>query len=125
MSRPEETARTILLVEDDGEILAMVQMFLAEQGHEVLTASEGGAALAVLDTGRHIDLLATDIVMPGPCDGFELARRAVVMQPDLKVLYISGFPERIQQSETLRARGEFLACCIARAGIFPGGVPSA
>jgi two-component system, cell cycle sensor histidine kinase and response regulator CckA len=91
-TRPGQTAgATILLVEDEPAVLALVQRVLRQAGHTVLAASDGVAAIAIAarNTGR-IDLLLTDIVMPGP-NGIETARRIRVGRPDLRVLYMSGW----------------------------------
>jgi two-component system cell cycle sensor histidine kinase/response regulator CckA len=82
---------TILLAEDEPAVLALVERVLTQAGHTVLAASDGIAAidLAARNTGR-IDLLLTDIVMPGP-NGIETARRIRLGRPDLRVLYMSGW----------------------------------
>jgi CheY-like chemotaxis protein len=69
---------------------------LASLGYRVLQAENGPAALAVLAGEAPVDLLFTDIVMPGGLDGFSLAFEARQIQPDIKILYttgFSGFPE--------------------------------
>ncbi|MDB5406679.1 MAG: sensory box protein [Rhodospirillales bacterium] len=97
----------ILFVEDDDDIREMALAFLRTAGFRVHDAADGEAALALL-AAEPPDLLITDLVMPGRIDGFELARRAIARQPALKVLYVSGYPERIRQNEGLVARGELL-----------------
>jgi two-component system cell cycle response regulator CpdR len=97
----------ILFVEDDDDIREMAVSYLETAGFRVRAAADGEAALAVL-AAEQPDLLITDLVMPGRVDGFELARRAIAQRPDLKVLYVSGYPERIRQNEGLVARGELL-----------------
>jgi len=80
--------RTILLVDDDLELRDIVVAILSEPGYTVLTASDGYEALRVL-VDRSVDLLVTDIKMPG-ISGFELARQAKLMRPNLHVIYLSG-----------------------------------
>jgi PAS domain S-box-containing protein len=84
---------TILVVEDDLNVQATVVEMLAEFGYRVLKANEGQSALAILSSGVHIDLLFTDVVMPGPVRSTELARQAKQMLPDLCVLFTSGYTQ--------------------------------
>src|SRR5471032_700478 len=97
----------ILFVEDDDDIREMAVSYLETARFRVRAAADGEAALALL-AAEPPDLLITDLVMPGRVDGFELARRAIAYRPDLKVLYVSGYPERIRQNEGLVSRGELL-----------------
>jgi CheY-like chemotaxis protein len=80
--------RTILLVDDDLELRDVVVAILAEPGYTVLAASDGYEALRIL-VDRSVDLMITDIKMPG-ISGFELARQAKLMRPNLHVIYLSG-----------------------------------
>src|SRR5262249_4718526 len=84
---------TILVVEDEAGIRALVQKFLRKQGYETLEASNGEEALAVVraHTGA-IDLLITDMVMPH-LGGRELVSRLHEQRKDLKILYISGYTD--------------------------------
>lgn len=66
---------------------------LTELGYRVLKASDGQSALAVIQSGIPIDLLFTDVVMPGPVRSPELARQAKALSPDLEVLFTSGYTE--------------------------------
>ncbi|MGE4323742.1 MAG: CHASE3 domain-containing protein [Sphingobium sp.] len=81
---------TVLVVEDEEQVRRMSVDSLRELGYTVLQVSSGEDALAALDTHPHIDLLFTDIVMPG-INGRVLAERACVMRPDIKVLYTTGY----------------------------------
>jgi two-component system, cell cycle response regulator CpdR len=72
-----------------------VSEVLTEKGFDVLVASDGYEAVRLL-TEHHVDLLVTDIVMPG-ISGFELARQAKVMRPHLRVLYTTGYAEQAQR----------------------------
>jgi CheY-like chemotaxis protein len=82
---------TILLVEDDDELRAYLAEIMRNLNYRVFTAASAQAALtSVLQADRRIDLLLTDIVMPG-LNGRELARRAQEIRPDLKVLYMTGY----------------------------------
>lgn len=79
----------ILLAEDDEALCRFLARSLTNAGHEVTSVTRGDHALPYLETGIY-DLLVTDIVMP-EMDGIELARRAVESQPDLRVVFITGF----------------------------------
>ncbi|MCG3102291.1 response regulator, partial [Enterobacter sp. DRP3] len=82
---------TILVVEDDADVRLTVVDMLAQLGYKVITASDGEAALRVLDSETPIDLLFTDVIMPGRVKGGELGRRAALRKPPLPVLFTSGY----------------------------------
>jgi CheY-like chemotaxis protein len=86
---------TILVVEDDADVRSSVVGTLQGLGYRVFDAADGAAGLAVVqgavDSGTPIDLLFTDVVMPGPLSSTELAARAVALMPQLAVLYTSGY----------------------------------
>ena len=84
-------AETILVVEDDDELRQYATDVLKELGYHVMSASSGAAALATLNGSHQIDLLLTDVVMPGGMDGRELADKAVGHRPGLRVLYMTGY----------------------------------
>jgi len=84
---------TILAVEDDDMVRAHVENELKELGYRVLTARDGTAALAILRGTAEIDLLFSDVVMPGGLSGPQLAAEARQLRPGLKVLYTSGYTE--------------------------------
>jgi len=86
----------VLVVDDEAGVLRFVDRVLRDQGYETALASGAAEALALLDSGTSFDLLLTDLVMPGMC-GDELARLAVQRTPGLKVLYLTGFPERLSR----------------------------
>jgi CheY-like chemotaxis protein len=88
-NRPEIDA-TVLVVEDDERLRRLVVRQMVDLGYQVLEAADGGAALAVLDRCQ-VDLLFTDVVMPGGVDGTELARTATARRPGLRVLFTTGF----------------------------------
>jgi PAS domain S-box-containing protein len=82
--------RTILLVEDDAGVRAVTAAMLKELQFTVIEADNGSHALDIVDNQPGIDLLFTDIVMPG-MNGFELGRRARERRPQLPVLYATGY----------------------------------
>src|SRR5205823_5861055 len=88
---PDMQPATILVVDDTADILALTSSVLENAGYAVLRCSGSQQALAVLRDGHDIDLLLTDIAMPG-IDGFELARQARVARPLLPIAYLTGHP---------------------------------
>ncbi|MGE0225619.1 MAG: ATP-binding protein [Acetobacteraceae bacterium] len=81
----------ILVVEDDDALRAYTTELLAELGYRVLEAANGPEALHILEGSEHIDLLFTDIVMPGGMNGRQLADAAVRRRPGLRVLFTTGY----------------------------------
>src|SRR6185312_9055464 len=79
----------ILLAEDDDNLRSFLSRALERAGHEVHAVGDGDAALALAAVNT-FDLLLADVVMPG-IDGIELARRASVLLPELRVMFITGF----------------------------------
>ncbi len=82
---------TILVVEDDEEVLAVTAESLRELGYQVVTAVGGAQALEILTGGQPIDILLSDVIMPGGINGAQLAVRARHVRPELKVLLTSGY----------------------------------
>jgi signal transduction histidine kinase/ActR/RegA family two-component response regulator len=89
--RASETG-TILLVEDDSGVRRFASRILQAAGYHVLTASDGATAIEVSD-GEGVQLLLTDVVMPGMSGG-DLASRLATIQPGIRVLYMSGYPSK-------------------------------
>src|SRR4051812_35852808 len=88
-----EGSETILVVEDDDMVRTYVESELKALGYRVITAASGPAALDLLRQSADIDLLFTDVVMPGGMFGPELARQAIQLRPGLKVLFTSGYSQ--------------------------------
>lgn len=84
---------SILVVEDDEEVRNTVVEMLTELGYTVFKAPDAAAALNVIESGLAIDILFTDVVMPGTLKSPELARMAVERLPNLAVLFTSGYTE--------------------------------
>jgi CheY-like chemotaxis protein len=84
---------TVLLVEDELLVRELASEDLADAGFEVTTASDGEEAINFLEEGRTFDLLFTDIRMPGIIDGWQLAEKAKVVIPGLRVIYATGLNE--------------------------------
>ena len=84
---------TVLLVEDEDSVRELVRVTLSSRGYKVLEAEHGEAGLRVAEeTNGTIDILVTDVVMPG-IGGRELAKRIQSKRPNIKVLYLSGYTE--------------------------------
>ncbi|MDJ0822468.1 MAG: response regulator, partial [Paracoccaceae bacterium] len=92
-SPPEMRAHTarILVAEDQPEVLTLLRRSLEAQGHEVITATNGDTAAELFQTSGPIDLLVTDIVMPGTLQGPGLAKHLRSLAPDLPVVFMSGY----------------------------------
>ena len=82
---------TILVVEDNAMVLELAVAMLIDLGYRVRLATDGRAALDILQGGDPVDLLFTDVVMPNRMSGVELAREAQRLRPGLKVLVTSGY----------------------------------
>jgi two-component system, cell cycle response regulator CpdR len=80
---------TILVADDDPDLRDLIVATLANAGYAVLAAADGYDAVRVL-ADNWVNLLIADIRMPG-MDGFELARQAKVMRPNIRVIYLSGY----------------------------------
>jgi PAS domain S-box-containing protein len=84
---------TILVVEDDVAVLTTVVDTLAGLGYQVLRARDGESALTILASGIAVDLLFTDVVMPGTVRSTDLAKQAKALLPDIEVLFTSGYTQ--------------------------------
>ncbi|MDI3561615.1 ATP-binding protein [Bradyrhizobium sp. Arg816] len=94
MARPKKSNHgRILLVEDDDEVAALVSEMLGQLGYEVTHAASGAAALGALADGRAVDLVFSDIMMPGGMNGVELAREIKRRRSDIPVLLTSGYSD--------------------------------
>jgi PAS domain S-box-containing protein len=91
----EGGAETILVVEDDTLVRGSVIAQLQSLGYRTLSAANGVEALAVADCGAAFDLLFTDLIMPGPMNGRQLAEEMAKLRSPLKVLFTSGYTENM------------------------------
>ena len=83
----------ILVVEDQEAVRAVACGFLSDFGYDIVEAEDGFQALAKLQEDPEIDLMFSDIVMPGGMNGFDLAQAASGMRPELKIVHTSGYPK--------------------------------
>lgn len=86
-----------IVVDDDAAVLRIVALQMSRLGFEVLEAGDGEAALELLERNADVRLLVTDFSMPGAFNGAALIARAREMRPDLKVLMMSGYPNRADE----------------------------
>ena len=101
--------KTILFVDDDDAVRELGTQILESAGHAVRGARDGHEGLALIEDDPSIDILLTDIVMPGGIDGWALAEKAKRIRPDLKVAYLSGYVPRLPSSGQDMAHGPLLA----------------
>jgi signal transduction histidine kinase len=85
-------AETVLIVEDEEAVRELASEFMKSAGYTVLTASDGHQAIAIVEAGKCIDVLLTDVVMP-KMRGPELAKRLRALQVEAKIIYMSGYIE--------------------------------
>ncbi|MGN2430551.1 response regulator [Pseudomonas syringae] len=87
-----EDGETVLIVEDDSAVRALVSEVLSELGYAFIEASDAPGAVPILESGQRIDLLISDVGLPG-MNGRQLAEIARQLRPELKVLFITGYAE--------------------------------
>jgi len=92
------TGETVLVVEDEPVVRAVIVEMLGEQGYQTLEAVDGPSGLRILRANARIDLLVTDVGLPG-MNGRQLADQARETRPDLKVLFITGYAESVAISD--------------------------
>ncbi len=107
---PTAGNETILVVEDDANLRATVTAALKELGYTVLSAPNGAAGLILLESTNRVDLLFTDMVMPGPVSTSALVQAARELQPAIKILFTSGYPPNaVIHHEKLAPHTSFLS----------------
>jgi nitrogen-specific signal transduction histidine kinase/ActR/RegA family two-component response regulator len=109
--RREGEKPSILLLEDEPEVLELMGRFLADQGHRVLQASNGIEAIQVWsEHPSEIKLLLTDVRMPVGMSGYDVAENLQALNPSLKVIFVSGFPgEGSEQDRAMKRGAMFLS----------------
>jgi PAS domain S-box-containing protein len=101
--RPKSRA-TVLVVEDDPGVRELVVLLLSEMACDVVETGDGGQALALLRQRRDIDVLFTDVVLPGRVGGPEIAEAAQRLHPGIRVAFTSGYPDGEIRSKTGHGR---------------------
>jgi PAS domain S-box-containing protein len=89
----EHTDKTVLVVDDEPSVRMLVTEVLEEHGYAAIEASDGPSGLRILESDVQIDLLITDVGLPGGLNGRQLADAARMARPTLKVLFITGYAE--------------------------------
>jgi CheY-like chemotaxis protein len=84
---------TVLVVDDEPTVRMLVAEVLSESYYNIAEAADGPSALKILESGRRIDLMITDVGLPGGMNGRQVADAARVLRKDLKVLFITGYAE--------------------------------
>jgi CheY-like chemotaxis protein len=122
-SGPLTGSETVLVVEDSPEVLELALTTISDLGYRVLGAADGPSALDIIRHDDKIDLLFSDVVMPGGMNGYELITKARAIRGGLKALVASGYAN-IHRTGTDRPdvplllkpyRRDDLAKCIRRA----------
>ncbi|WP_338524669.1 response regulator [Pseudomonas batumici] len=96
----EDAQDVVLIVEDDASILMILSDYLSGEGYRVLRAENGEQAFEILATKPNLDLMVTDFRLPGGISGVDIAEPAIKLRPDLKVIFISGYPAEIRESNS-------------------------
>jgi two-component system, response regulator PdtaR len=100
---------TIMVVEDDVLVRTVAGAFLREYGFDVIEAGRADEAVRVLSAGVRIDLVFSDVNMPGPMDGFALAAWLQQNHPHIKVILTTGAHATMERAGEIVKRGEVLA----------------
>ena len=94
-ARPVTSGESILVIDDEPGVREVIAYVLRDEGYEVIEADDGLSGLNVLRSDATIDLLITDIGLPGELDGLQVAEAARELRPDLKVLFATGYAEQL------------------------------
>ena len=98
---PPERSSLVLVVEDDDRLRRLTLARLGELGYRTLEAADGPSALELLDQHPSVDMVFSDLVMPGGLSGYDVCDEARKRRPDLKVLLTSGYAEETIEPEKL------------------------
>jgi CheY-like chemotaxis protein len=90
---------TILVVEDEPDVRTSTVELLSALGYQVLSAHDGASAVDIIDSGTHVDLVFTDVIMPGNISSLELRDRVRAKLPNAEVLFTSGYAEGVLAHE--------------------------
>jgi CheY-like chemotaxis protein len=104
LNLPLVAEKSVLVVEDDPVVRLLISNVLKDMGYSAVDAPEALSALPILESDHGIDLLITDLGLPG-VDGRKLAQRAQARRPGLKVLFMSGYLEKLGGTDQAFADG--------------------
>jgi CheY-like chemotaxis protein len=90
--QPLQPGGSVLVVDDEPDLVEIAVTYLREMGHTVYHAKDGASALLLVQQHNDIQLVLTDIVMPGGMNGVELTQKILESLPKIKIIYCSGFP---------------------------------
>ena len=107
-SRPTGDGEVVLVIDDEPTIRMLIGEVLADLGYAVIEAPDGPAGLKVLESNARIDLLITDVGLPGGMNGRQVADAARVSRPALKVLFITGYAENAVVGNGRLEKGMFV-----------------
>jgi CheY-like chemotaxis protein len=88
---PRGNGEVVLLVEDDAQVRALGARLLRRLGYTVLEAKDGETALAMVEADTRVDLLLTDVMLPGQLTGPRIAEELAMRRPDIRVVFASGY----------------------------------
>jgi len=87
--------KTILVIDDEPSVRMLIAEVLADAGFAAIEAADGPSALTIIESNARIDLLITDVGLPGGLNGRQIADAARVQRPGLKVLFVTGYAENV------------------------------
>jgi CheY-like chemotaxis protein len=91
---PRGDGETVLIIDDEPTVRMLVSEVLSDLGYTAIEAEDGAGGLKAIGSGSRIDLLVTDVGMPGGLNGRQVADAARALRPDLKVLFKTGYAEK-------------------------------
>ena len=93
-STPRGGGETVLVIEDDPDVRAMTETMLDNLGYRVLSVGHARAGLDILQREPDIDLMLSDVVLPGGMSGPDMAEQAKVLSPEIRTLFMSGHAQQ-------------------------------
>ncbi len=105
---PQARDETVLVIEDDEDVRTLTVMMLNGLGYRTIGVAEVSEAREVLESGQEIDLLLSDVVLPGGASGPEYAIEAAARYPNLKIIFMSGYPTEAAKDNGLLGSGDVL-----------------
>lgn len=107
VSISEAGGETVLVVEDDPKVLRLTVTRLEELGYQVIAATNGPKAMDVLKRHKDIDLVLSDVVMPGGMTGFDVADQALALRPELKILLATGYAKGAELRDAASGKNDY------------------